>query len=316
MITLLVLLLVGLAARRGHQRGAPREIIDLLVVVIGFPVAFRLGGPIGERLFGAWAPLASRTLGALSVFTVLALIATAIRRALAHDAPDLDPVERVLGALVGAGRGAILAFVVVAVAAASPAESTFGQAAQRSSVVQAVTKPDGLPLTLFEALTGEEGMTALIAFNRSFPDGPLVTDDFRQIPAFDDIERQPPEGIEILELVNDERQALRVASLTWSSALTEVAMEYAEEMYTDGFFAHVSERTGDVGTRLSTAGIRYAIAGENLALAPNVQAVHRGLMNSPGHRANIVSSQFTHVGIGVVEGPIGLIVVQVFLGGG
>jgi len=39
-------------------------------------------------------------------------------------------------------------------------------------------------------------------------------------------------------------------------------------------------------------------------------------MNSPGHRANIVSPQFTHAGVGVVEGPIGLIVVQVFLGGG
>ncbi len=315
MITLLALALVALAARRGHQRGAPRELIDLLVVIVGFPLAFRLGGPIGERVFGAWAPLASRTLGALTVFTVLALIAAGVRRVLAEEAPSLEPAERWSGAVIGGARGAILAFVVIAVAAASPAESTFGQAAQRSTAVRVLTEPDGLPLTLFEALTGEDGMTALISFNRSFPDGPLVTDDFRQIPAFDDTERRPPQGIEILDLVNDERQSLRVAPLTWSSALTEVAMEYAEEMYTEGFFAHVSPRTGDVGTRLRTAGISYAIAGENLALAPNVQAVHRGLMNSPGHRANIVSHQFTHVGIGVVEGPIGLIVVQVFFGG-
>ena len=90
-------------------------------------------------------------------------------------------------------------------------------------------------------------------------------------------------------------------------------MEYAEEMYVGGFFAHDSARTGDVGDRLRTAGIRFGVAGENLALAPNVSAVHSGLMNSPGHRANILHGEFTHVGIGVVEGPIGLMVVQVFL---
>ena len=50
------------------------------------------------------------------------------------------------------------------------------------------------------------------------------------------------------------------------------------------------------------AGARFAIIGENLALAPTTELAHRGLMDSPGHRANILSPQYGRVGIGVAEG--------------
>ena len=50
--------------------------------------------------------------------------------------------------------------------------------------------------------------------------------------------------------------------------------------------------------------IKFSAAGENLALAPNVSLAHQGLMNSPGHRANIMSGDFGKVGIGVVDGGI------------
>jgi len=45
--------------------------------------------------------------------------------------------------------------------------------------------------------------------------------------------------------------------------------------------------------------VSFRTAGENLALAPTVQIAHTGLMNSPGHRANILHSQFGRVGIGI-----------------
>jgi len=316
-ITLIAVVLITAAAHRGFKRGASREVLDLLLVVIGFPIAFRIGGPLGEQWFGQWAPLASRTLGALVIFGLLAVLAAFGRRYVAGPGIEVDQGERALGATVGGIRGAVLAFIVLAVAAASPTSSAMGQAAQRSTAVRVMTNPTGLPMTLFEAATGEQGMTALISFNRSFPDGPLITDDYRQLPAFaaSELERIAADGIEILDLVNDERTSMGALPLNWSSALTEVAMSYAEEMYEGGFFSHDSTRTGDVGDRLGAANIRYGLAGENLALAPNVGAVHRGLMNSPGHRANILLGDFTHIGIGVVEGPIGLMVVQVFLAG-
>jgi uncharacterized protein YkwD len=59
--------------------------------------------------------------------------------------------------------------------------------------------------------------------------------------------------------------------------------------------------------------VRFLIAGENLALAPSVPLAHAGLMNSPGHRANILRRQFGRVGIGIMDGGAhGLIVTQKF----
>ncbi len=50
--------------------------------------------------------------------------------------------------------------------------------------------------------------------------------------------------------------------------------------------------------------ITYGYAGENLALAPSTELAMQGLMNSPGHRKNILSPNFTKVGIGVMDGGI------------
>ena len=55
---------------------------------------------------------------------------------------------------------------------------------------------------------------------------------------------------------------------------------------------------------MDKAGIHFQAAGENLALAPNINLAHQGLMNSPGHRANILSPDFKKVGIGVIDGGI------------
>jgi len=64
---------------------------------------------------------------------------------------------------------------------------------------------------------------------------------------------------------------------------------------------------------MRAAGIRYLTAGENLALAPTLQVAHNGLMNSPGHRANILHAQFGRLGIGILDGGIrGLMVSQEF----
>jgi uncharacterized protein YkwD len=61
------------------------------------------------------------------------------------------------------------------------------------------------------------------------------------------------------------------------------------------------------------ANVRFATAGENLALAPTIPVAHNGLMNSPGHRANILRREFGRVGIGVMDaGMRGLMISQEF----
>jgi uncharacterized protein YkwD len=60
-------------------------------------------------------------------------------------------------------------------------------------------------------------------------------------------------------------------------------------------------------------GVRFRTAGENLALAPTLDIAHNGLMNSPGHRANILRPQFGRLGIGILDGGrAGLMVTQKF----
>ena len=105
-------------------------------------------------------------------------------------------------------------------------------------------------------------------------------------------------------------------STPWHGAMPsgQVGAAHAVDMYVGGWFSHISPDTGSIADRLALAGITYRLAGENLALAATPGEVHRGLMESPGHRANILGVDFRRVGVAVIEGPLGLMVVQVFSG--
>jgi uncharacterized protein YkwD len=84
-------------------------------------------------------------------------------------------------------------------------------------------------------------------------------------------------------------------------------------MLQGGFFSHYDKEGRSPFDRMDDARIAYLSAGENLALAPNTDLAMQGLMNSPGHRANILSKNFGHVGIGVMDGGIyGKMFVQEF----
>lgn len=118
---------------------------------------------------------------------------------------------------------------------------------------------------------------------------------------------------QMLILVNKERKMKGLPTLSESSKLKELARSYGKEMFAGGFFSHYNPAGLSPFDRMNQAHIEYAAAGENLALAPNVSFAHQGLMNSPGHRANILSSDYGKVGIGVIDGGIyGEIFVQEF----
>jgi uncharacterized protein YkwD len=70
-------------------------------------------------------------------------------------------------------------------------------------------------------------------------------------------------------------------------------------MFQQGYFAHVDPDGTTPFERMRTGGVSFRAAGENLALAPTVEVAHNGLMNSPGHRENILSPDFTQVGTGI-----------------
>ncbi len=108
----------------------------------------------------------------------------------------------------------------------------------------------------------------------------------------------------MLNLVNGERVRYGLRHLSLSFPLREVARDHAKDMFGGGYFSHYNPQGESPFDRMEKRDIKFSAAGENLALAPNVDLAHQGLMNSPGHRANILSSDFGKVGIGVIDGGI------------
>jgi uncharacterized protein YkwD len=107
---------------------------------------------------------------------------------------------------------------------------------------------------------------------------------------------------EMLIRVNKERRDRGIVELTIDPALRDLARKYARDMFERGYFSHYNPEGMSPFDRMEQAGIHFIAAGENLALAPNVTIAHQGLMDSPGHRANILSTDFGKVGIGVMDG--------------
>lgn len=110
--------------------------------------------------------------------------------------------------------------------------------------------------------------------------------------------------IEMIDLVNAEREKEVVSTLTEDSSLREVARNHCKDMFERGFFSHYTPEGSSPFDRMNDAGISFGFAGENLALAPNVTLALKGLMNSEGHRANILSENFNKIGVGVIDGGV------------
>ncbi len=109
---------------------------------------------------------------------------------------------------------------------------------------------------------------------------------------------------EMFKDVNNEREKAGVAPLTFDNALRNVGRAHSQDMFQRGYFSHYTPEGQSPFDRMDKAGITYTYAGENLALAPSTPLAMQGLMNSPGHRANILNPHFKKIGIGVIDGGI------------
>lgn len=123
-------------------------------------------------------------------------------------------------------------------------------------------------------------------------------------PAHDDDVMVTAEEAEkrLLALMNRDRQAAGLPALLWDDRVTAVARAHSEDMRKTKIVAHISPTTGSAADRVRAANIKTAVVLENVARAYGVGEAHAGLMNSPGHRANVLAAAATHVGIGVVLG--------------
>ena len=104
---------------------------------------------------------------------------------------------------------------------------------------------------------------------------------------------------QVLSLVNAERAKQGLAALTMNESLRNAARLKSSDMRQNNYFSHTSPTYGSPFEMLKSLGISYQAAAENIAQGYTTpEAVVKGWMNSSGHRANILNSVYTHIGIG------------------
>ncbi|RDV13990.1 colicin V production protein [Pontibacter diazotrophicus] len=136
------------------------------------------------------------------------------------------------------------------------------------------------------------------------------SDEFIELPyRVEQATPRPDLEAQMLELLNEERLENGLPPLQADTALREVARQHSEDMFRRGYFSHHSPEGDTPFDRIREANVRFLAAGENLALAPTLTIAHEGLMNSPGHRANILQRRFGRVGIGVLQGGPGRLMI-------
>lgn len=118
----------------------------------------------------------------------------------------------------------------------------------------------------------------------------------------------------VVALVNQERAKAGLKSLSVNQAAAAAANVRAREI--EGAFSHTRPNGSSFSTALKEQGASYRAAGENIAYGQrSAEQVMEGWMNSSGHRANILSAQYTAIGVGVYRSASGTLHwVQLFIG--
>lgn len=121
---------------------------------------------------------------------------------------------------------------------------------------------------------------------------------------------------QVVNLVNKERKANGLSALSSDSQLARLAQLKAEDMAKNGYFSHTSPTYGSAFDMMKTYGVSYKTAGENIAKGQKTaESVMNGWINSSGHRANILKSDYTKIGIGYAKSADGTTYwVQMFKG--
>lgn len=120
---------------------------------------------------------------------------------------------------------------------------------------------------------------------------------------------------EVFNLINQQRANSGLEALKIDSEVQKVARIKAQDMVNSNYFSHTSPTYGSPFEMLSSFKVSYRTAGENIAGNSSNQAAVTAWMNSSGHKANILNSNFNYTGIGVVSSPkYGKMYVQMFIG--
>jgi len=303
-IDLVLVLIVLLSAAAGWQRGFILSFLDLVRWVGSW-----LAGLVFYKWVAGWVgamtdwtetfrnPIAFIIVVAAAGIAIQ-VVGSLILRRVPRDV-HLSRTNRFLGTLPGLVNGLIMAAIVAGLLFAMPVSDGLSQRVQESPLANNLAvyadKIENALAPVFDPAIRQ-------TFNRVTTIEP-GSDELVKLP-FKVEHTQPAPNLEeqMLEMVNQERTSRGLKPLKADPELTVVARQHSADMFSRGYFSHYTPEGIDPFQRMQAADVKFRTAGENLALAPTLQIAHTGLMNSPGHRANILNPNFGRVGIGIMDG--------------
>ena len=318
---ILGLFLAGLLVR-GWVRGFVREILDLIGLVVGIWIAFRMSGPVGEFLADRFdvAPEVA-TIGAGVVLFVLFGVSLSVA---AHylskimRLPGLNLANRFGGSAVAIAWGMALVAVLSSIVQVFPIGERLEASIEESSVVEAIAGPDALPRSMLESIAPENVLGSIQSLRSLFGETRAVPeeDEVLAIPVApsDEVRQVRGDASKVAAWVNEFRAGEGLGALQESEVLTKVAEDRAIEMYVSGRLSRIDTSGRSAAVYLADVGVRLVATGENLALASSARAAYEGMLDSTSGLAQLTLSAYDRAGVAVVDGPTGRLVVIVFGG--
>ena len=315
LIDIVLIVLVLLSVLNGWRRGFILGVLDLVGWILVLLAGLRFYQPVARWLranVAVWPEVWNRPIAfvvlAIAAGGLVQIIGYALLRRLPKEVHE-KTFNRLLGVIPGLANGLITAALVAALLLAMPLNEGLRERARESPLanrlaVYAERLEAALHPVFAEAIAETLNLLTIQPESHERVSLPYTVANPRPRP---DLEAR------MLELVNQERVASGLKPLASDPELTEVARRHSADMFARSYFAHDTPEGRDPFDRMREANVRFVTAGENLALAPSLQVAHKGLMNSPGHRANILFPQFGRLGIGILDGGIhGLMISQEF----
>lgn len=315
-----IIALVGVAIWSGYRSGFISTTYGLATWIVSFAAAVVFQAPAARLIQElGLLPATARPVAFVVVLVVVeGLFSLAgwfalspIVRAV-HKIEWANTLDRALGAFPSVARSLFVVGIVLAAVVVSPVSPQLKAAVESSRLSRALIERVTAIQPQLAALSGQLGEDTPLFVTKLGADD--VEDLSSVLPDGLTLEADPAGERQMFDLVNEERASAGVAPLVWDDRLVPIARAHAEEMFRLRYFAHQSPTTGTPFDRLKAAGITYTRAGENLAYAQSVTVAHRGLMSSEGHRANLLSPEYTRFAVGVISaGAYGRMFTQLFV---
>lgn len=309
-VDLIIILVLLFYAIEGASSGFFNALLDLISFVISFAAGLAFYSFFGKFLSTNFSiPTGfSNAIGFFIASFVFEVLASFLLREVSSSLSLEGKKSRLTGSidsLLGAGAsvlsGILLASFILTMAVTLPLSPFVKKAVSSSKIAKVLTSnTQGLAKSINSVFGGAVNET--LSFLTVEPKGnETVSLNFKTSETRPD----PVAEKEMFDMVNSQRGANGAPSLSLGSqTLINVARAHCEDMFHRGYFSHYTPEGLSPFDRMQNGGVSFNAAGENLALAPNVDLAMQGLMQSPGHRANILSTDFGRVGVGVIDGGV------------